>query len=378
MTTFSDLGILPILESALATDDITEPMPIQVTAIPALVAGKSAYVSSATGTGKTLAYLLPLFSQIDPTQRTLQSIIVVPTHELAMQIGELGRSLAQKSGLEIRLQELIGGAAIKRQLEKLKSKPHSVIGTPGRINELIDMRKIKPHTVKSIIIDEADRLLSGDSLVAIQKVIKSTLRQRQLVFVSATTQAESSKETAALAPDLLQLHADSDQVNTAIEHSYITCEERDKPDILRKLLSAIGPERAIVFVHRNANAEEITAKLVHHKIAAVDLHGAQDNARRRKAIDDFRNAIANVMIASDIAARGLDISGVSHVFNFDIPTQSKDYLHRVGRTSRAGSQGYAVSLMTEQEIRLLKRYKNELGIAIGAGHLYRGVYNVDN
>ena len=378
MTTFSDLGILSVLESALATEEITEPMPIQVTAIPALVAGKSAYVSSETGTGKTLAYLLPLFSQIDPTQRTLQSIIVVPTHELAMQIGELGRSLAQKSGLEIRLQELIGGAAIKRQLEKLKSKPHVIIGTPGRINELIDMRKIKPHTVKNIIIDEADRLLSGDSLVAIQKIIKSTLRERQLVFVSATTQAESSKETEALAPDLVQLYAGSDQINTAIEHSYIECEERDKPDILRKLLSAIGPERAIVFVHRNANAEEITAKLVHHKIAAVDLHGAQDNARRRKAINDFRNAVANVMIASDIAARGLDISGVSHVFNFDIPTQSKDYLHRVGRTSRAGSQGYAVSLMTEQEIRLLKRYRNELGIAIGVGHLYRGVFSVDD
>ena len=378
MTTFSDLGILSVLESALATEEITEPMPIQVTAIPALVAGKNAYVSSETGTGKTLAYLLPLFSQIDPTQRTLQSIIVVPTHELAMQIGELGRSLAQKSGLEIRLQELIGGAAIKRQLEKLKSKPHVIIGTPGRINELIDMRKIKPHTVKNIIIDEADRLLSGDSLVAIQKIIKSTLRERQLVFVSATTQAESSKETEARAPDLVQLYAGSDQINTAIEHSYIECEERDKPDILRKLLSAIGPERAIVFVHRNANAEEITAKLVHHKIAAVDLHGAQDNARRRKAINDFRNAVANVMIASDIAARGLDISGVSHVFNFDIPTQSKDYLHRVGRTSRAGSQGYGVSLMTQQEIRLLKRYRNELGIAIGVGHLYRGVFSVDD
>lgn len=378
MTTFSDLGILSVLESALATEEITEPMPIQVTAIPALVAGKNAYVSSETGTGKTLAYLLPLFSQIDPTQRTLQSIIVVPTHELAMQIGELGRSLAQKSGLEIRLQELIGGAAIKRHLEKLKSKPHVIIGTPGRINELIDMRKIKPHTVKNIIIDEADRLLSGDSLVAIQKIIKSTLRERQLVFVSATTQAESSKETEALAPDLVQLYAGSDQINTAIEHSYIECEERDKPDILRKLLSAIGPERAIVFVHRNANAEEITAKLVHHKIAAVDLHGAQDNARRRKAINDFRNAVANVMIASDIAARGLDISGVSHVFNFDIPTQSKDYLHRVGRTSRAGSQGYGVSLMTQQEIRLLKRYRNELGIAIGVGHLYRGVFSVDD
>ena len=378
MTTFSDLGILPVLESAIGIDEITLPTAIQVKAIPVLLAGRNAYIRSETGTGKTLAYLLPLFSQIDPGQRTLQTIVVVPTHELAMQICDVGRGLAQKSGLEIRLQVLIGGVSIKRQLEKLKSKPHVIIGTPGRINELIELRKIKPHTVKNIIIDEVDRLLVGDSLVAIRSIIKSTLRERRLVFVSATKQAESSQETEALAPDLVQIHAGCDQVNAAIEHSYIECQERDKPEMLRKLLSALRPERAIIFVHRNTNAEKITAQLVYHKISAVDLHGAQDNLSRRKAIDDFRNAVANVLIASDIAARGLDIIGVSHVFNFDIPTRSKDYLHRVGRTSRAGSQGYAVSLMTAQEVRLVERYKKELDITIRAARLYRGVFNIDD
>ena len=141
------------------------------------------------------------------------------------------------------------------------------------------------------------------------------------------------------------------------------------------MLSALRPVRAIVFVHRNANAQTITAKLAHHKIAVVDLHGAQDNAQRRKAIDDFRAATAQVLIASDIAARGLDIQGVSHVFNFDIPTRSKDYLHRVGR---AGARGYAISLMTAQEVRLVIRYQRELDIALRAGRLYRGVFNVDD
>ena len=378
MAAFSDLGIAPALESALAADGITEPTAIQVEAIPALLAGKNAYISSETGTGKTLAYLLPLFAQIDPGQRTLQVIIVVPTHELAMQIFAVGRDLAQQAGLHIRVQALIGGVSTKRQLEKLKSKPHIIVGTPGRISELIKIRKIKPHTVKSIIIDEVDRLLVGESLTEIRGIIKATLRERRLVFVSATQRAETSQEAAVLAPDLVQIRAGADQVNAAIEHFYIECEERDKPEVLRKLLRALRPERAIVFMHRTANAEVLAAKLAYHQIAVVDLHGAHDNARRKKAIDDFRQADAKVLIASDIAARGLDIRGVSHVFNFDIPTQSKDYLHRVGRTSRAGSAGCAVSLMTAQELRLVKRYRSELDIALRVGHLSRGVFNVED
>ena len=378
MAAFSDLGIAPALESALAADGITEPTAIQVEAIPALLAGKNAYLSSETGTGKTLAYLLPLFAQIDPGQRTLQVIIVVPTHELAMQIFAVGRDLAQQAGLHIRVQALIGGVSTKRQLEKLKSKPHIIVGTPGRISELIKIRKIKPHTVKSIIVDEVDRLLVGESLTEIRGIIKATLRERRLVFVSATQRAETSQEAAVLAPDLVQIRAGADQVNAAIEHFYIECEERDKPEVLRKLLRALRPERAIVFMHRNANAEVLAAKLAYHQIAVVDLHGAHDNARRKKAIDDFRQADAKVLIASDIAARGLDIRGVSHVFNFDIPTQSKDYLHRVGRTSRAGSAGCAVSLMTAQELRLVKRYRSELDIALRVGHLSGGVFNVED
>ena len=378
MMSFSDLGIIPALESALAADGITEPTAIQVEAIPALLAGKNAYLSAETGTGKTLAYLLPLFAQIDPGQRALQVIIVVPTHELAMQIFAVGRDLAQQAGLPIRVQALIGGVSTKRQLEKLKSKPHIIVGTPGRISELIEIRKIKPHTVKSIIVDEVDRLLVGKSLTEIRGIIKATLRERRLVFVSATQRAETSQEAAVLAPDLVQIRAGADQVNAAIEHFYIECEERDKPEVLRKLLRALRPERAIVFMHRIANAEVLAAKLAHHQIAVVDLHGAHDNARRKKAIDDFRQADAKVLIASDIAARGLDIRGVSHVFNFDIPTQSKDYLHRVGRTSRAGSAGCAVSLMTAQELRLVKRYRSELDIALRVGHLSRGVFNVED
>ena len=377
MATFSELGIPPALESALAADDITDPTPIQNEAIPVLLAGGDAYISSETGTGKTLAYLLPALVRVDPTQRALQAVVVVPTHELAMQICDVGRDLAQKSGLALRFQALIGGVSTKRQLEKLKDKPQIIVGTPGRIDELIKGRKLKPHTVKSVIVDEVDRLLSGESLNEVKSIIKSTLRERQLVFVSATQRPETTQEAEALAADLVQVHAGADQVNAAIEHFYIECEERDKAEVLRKLLHALDPERAIVFMHRSANAEILASKLAHHKVAVVDLHGAKDNAQRKKAMDDFRSAVAKVLIASDIAARGLDIRGVSHVFNFDIPTQSKDYLHRVGRTSRAGSRGCAVSLVTAQEVRLTKRYTSELGIEMRAGRLAGGVFAAD-
>jgi superfamily II DNA/RNA helicase len=377
MTSFSQLGITPAFESALAADGITEPSPIQVNAIPALLAGGDAYISSETGTGKTLAYLLPALSRINPDERSLQTMVIVPTHELAIQICAVARELARAAGVEIRSQALIGGVSPKRQLEKLKKKPHLIVGTPGRVAELIQERKLKPHTVRHLIIDEADRLLVGDNRSTLHRIIKSTLRERQLIFVSATQDSESSREATTLAPDLVHIQAGAAQVNTAIEHFSIECEKRDKPDVVRKLIHALQPERVIVFLHRNEDAEIVAAKLAHHKIPAVDLHGAQDKGDRKKAIEDFRNGKARVLITSDVAARGLDIRGVSHVFNFDIPTRSNDYLHRVGRTSRAGSKGSAISLMTEKEQRLANRYQDDLGIEIRSGHLYEGVFSID-
>jgi superfamily II DNA/RNA helicase len=376
MTSFSDLGLPPVLEAALARDEITIPTPIQAQAVPILLDGKNAYISSETGTGKTLAYLLPLFTRIDPAQRLLQGIVIVPTHELAMQICEVGRVLAQDAGLAIRFQALIGGTAIKRQLEKLKDKPHIAVGTPGRLKELIDMGKLKSHAVKCVVIDEVDRLLVEESRDAIGRILKSTQAQRQLVFASATRRSQSSAEAEALAPDLVPVHDGSNQVNEAIDHAYIICQERDKTPMLRRLIHALAPQRAIVFLHRNDNTEDLADRLAHHKIEAVGLYRTQDSSQRKNTIDAFRRAAANVLVASDIAARGLDVKGVSHVFNFDLPTQSKDYLHRVGRTSRAGSQGHAISLVTPQELRLVKRYEKELGIVVQAGELEKGVFKV--
>ncbi len=362
--TFSELGMPQPLIAALAKQGITEPMPSQVAALPVLLAGKNAYINSETGTGKTLAYLLPLFCRIDPKQEATQIVIVAPTHELAIQIQRQSCDLAQNAAMPIRTLLLIGGTSLDRQIEKLKKKPQIVVGSPGRIRELIAMGRLKPHTFKSIVVDEADRLLCDESLESVRKIILAAPRERQLVFVSATEQPESAKEIAALAPDVVMLQTSAAPVNENIEHLFLVCEERDKPELLRKLIHAMNPDRAIVFVHRNETAEIVASKLAHHKVPVADLHGAYEKNDRKEAMDAFRAGRVQVLIASDIAARGLDIAGVTHIFNLDAPTQSKAYLHRVGRTARAGAKGVAVSLFTEPETRLVRRYHSELGIAM--------------
>lgn len=370
--TFPELGIGPDLVAALAKQEITEPTPIQVAALPVLLAGKDAYLNAETGTGKTLAYLLPLFSRLDAALPATQIVIVAPTHELAIQIQRQCTDLAQNAGWAIRALLLIGGTSIDRQIDKLKKKPHVVVGSPGRIVELIDKGRLKTNGVRSVVIDEADRLLNKEDLPSIRAIVRAAPRDRQLVFASATEQVESAEILATLAPDLVMIQAGAAPVNENIEHLYVVCEARDKPDVLRKLLHALRPERAMVFVHRGELAEEVAAKLAHHKIPAADLHASGDKFARKKAMEDFRSGAVPVLIASDVAARGLDIKGVTHIVNLDVPSQSKAYLHRVGRTARAGAKGQAITLMTRDELRLVDRYERELGIVMRRMRLREG------
>ena len=362
--TFGELKIPAALVAALTKQGIAHPMPIQVEAMPVLLAGKHAYVNSETGTGKTLAYLLPAFCRLNQTLAATQVIVLAPTHELAIQIQRQACDLAQNSGLPIRTLLLIGGTLMQRQLDKLKKKPHMVIGSPGRILDLIGMGKLKVNAARTVVIDEADRQLLGESLEPVRKIIQATPPGRQLIFVSATERPECAGELASLAPGLVMIRAGSAPVNSNIEHAYVLCRENEKPEALRKLLNAIKPERAIVFVHRNASAELIASRMADRNVAVADLHGAFDKSERKKAMDDFRSGRVSVLIASDVAARGLDIPGVTHIFNFDVPTESKAYLHRVGRAARAGAKGCAIALMTEQESRLVRRYQSELGITL--------------
>ncbi|MEJ1963426.1 MAG: DEAD/DEAH box helicase [Gammaproteobacteria bacterium] len=360
--TFTDLLLPTDLIAALAKQQISEPTPIQSEAMPVLLAGKDAYLNAETGTGKTLAYLLPLFERIDVAQAATQVVIVAPTHELAIQIHRQSCDLAQNAGRAIRSVLLIGGTATERQIEKLKGKPHVVVGSPGRIVELIDRGKLKTKHIRSIVVDEADRLLNDESLKWIQKIVSVAPPARQLIFASATIESQTRQVMATLSPDAVMLRAGTAAVNENIEHLYLVCEERDKPDVLRKLLHAFDVPRSIVFVHRNDVAERVALKLAHHKLVVADLNAELTKMDRKQAMDGIRSGAIRIMIASDLAARGLNILGVTHIFNLDVPTMSKAYLHRVGRTGRAGAKGTAVSLLTEIESRLVRRYEQELGI----------------
>ena len=360
--TFEQFGLLPSLTLALEKLKLTVPTPVQLQAISIVQAGSDTYINAETGSGKTLAYLLPLYQVLNVERSATQVLIIVPTHELALQIHRVSCDLAQHAGMAVRNVLLIGGTASDRQIEKLKKKPQIIIGTPGRVLELIERGKIKLSELKTLVIDEADRLLAEDSLEMVQKIVRACPGRRQLVFVSATEQPKSKQYMEQLAPNLVRLHSEELIINHNIDHFYMVVEERDKPDTLRKLIHATKTEKVIVFVHRNETAEDVAAKLEHHKIIVADLHSTHEKEVRKQSMQNFRSGKARVLIASDIAARGLDIPGITHVFNLDLPSKGKDYLHRVGRCGRAGARGVAVSILIKPEVRLIELFEQTLGI----------------
>lgn len=369
---FSALDISPLLATALAASGISAPLPVQIQAAPVLLAGQSAMLVSRTGSGKTLAYLLPILSRLDPELAAVQAIILAPTHELAMQIQRVAADLIKQAGLPLRTQALIGGAASSRQIEGLKKKPHLVVGSAGRIVHLMDLGKLKLGQVAWLVFDEADRLLIEEKLEHIRRIASVGLERRAYVFVSATEAPATTRVAKDLAPDLTVVRVQEERINPAIRHMFLVCEERDKIDWARKVVRGLNPARALVFVHRGAAAEKMTARLAHHGLSVADLHGARDKFDRQKALEAFRQGKAQVLIASDIAARGLDVSGVELVINLDAPSQSRDYLHRAGRTGRADKPGLVLNLLTEAEQRLPRRYAEELGIVVEEVRLARG------
>lgn len=348
------------------------PTNIQHLAIPVLLSGANASLVAETGTGKTLAYLLPIFCRLDTSAAATQAVILAPTHELALQIHRQCCDLAQNAGASVRSLLLIGGTSLDRQLAKLKTGPHVVVGSPGRIRDLIGMGKLKTRSVRTVVIDEADRLLAGTSLPVVRGILEASPGARQVVFASATEQPESLDAIAALAPDTVPLRPGTGAVNADITHLYVVCERRDKLKLLRQLLSAMKPDRALVFSHHDPTAERITAQLDHHHVPVAELHADFDKFDRKQAMDAFRSGAVRVLIASDVAARGLDFPGVTHVFNLDAPRQSRAYLHRVGRTGRAGAQGTAVTLLAEEETRLVRRYESDLRIVMRQVRLQEG------
>ncbi len=363
--TFDKLGLMPQLVEGLKKQGIMEPTSVQLAAIPAALENKDIIGQSPTGSGKTLAFLLPIFQRVDGGKREMQAIILAPTHELVMQIEKQAKLLAQSSGLPVTSTAIIGEVNITRQIEKLREKPNIIVGSAGRVLELIKKRKINAQTVRTIVIDEGDRMLDEHNLTAVKDVIKTTLRDRQLMLFSATISEKTLKTAGELMkePQLIRIE-DEGKISPNISHMYIVSEQRDKVEVLRKLVAAIKPERAIVFINKSAELELVTAKLQYHHLSAFDISGSASKEDRKKALEGFRKGDIKLLVASDIAARGLDIKGVTHIFNLDMPEDSKAYLHRVGRTGRMEEEGTAISIVTEKETAYIRKHEKELKIKI--------------
>ena len=372
-TSFEQIGLDKKLVAGLAKAAITIPTPVQAAVIPEVLQGRDVIGHSATGTGKTLAYLLPLFQKIESGKREVQAVVLAPTHELVMQIFRQAELLAQNSGIPVAAAAIIGEVNIARQIDKLKEKPHLLIGSAGRLLELIQKRKINAQTIKTIVLDEADRLLDETNRAAVAAVIKTTQKDRQLLLFSATI----PQETLAAAAQWLRepVHAairNDSPLPSGIAHMYFLAEARDKVVVLRKLLAGIQPERALVFVNTAPAIAETVAKLNFHGVAAAGLHGSANKAERQAAQQDYRDGRVRILVASDLAARGLDIDGVENVINLDLPETAQAYLHRAGRTGRAGATGRVFSIVDKAEARRIPSLRKSLRISIAEKHLSYG------
>ncbi|MEG6586104.1 DEAD/DEAH box helicase [Dendrosporobacter sp. 1207_IL3150] len=370
---FTKLGINEQLTAALQKANITVPTAIQKQVIPIGLSGKDVIGQSATGTGKTLAYLLPILQKIDATKRENQAIILAPTYELAIQIQRQAEMLIDNGNLEINAAPIIGNVNIARQIEKLREKPHLIIGSSGRILELIQKKKISSQTVKTIVLDEADRLLDDQNVTSVKALIKTTLRDRQIMLFSATITPKTIERSKEFIGEFELIKATgAADVKPDIEHLFVIAEHRDKIEELRKLVRGLNVERGLVFVNKSDEIEIATAKLNFLGLKASGLHGGSEKLDRKKAIEDFRKGKVQLLVASDVAARGLDIVGVDFVFNLAMPDDPQIYLHRVGRTGRAGRSGTAFSIVAPQEKYIIEKLETSLKIKISAKYIANG------
>jgi superfamily II DNA/RNA helicase len=360
----------PFLQEAWKKSGFEQATPIQEKAIPLMLEGKDVMAESPTGTGKTITYLLPLLEKIDPKKQNTQAVIVAPSRELVMQILQVIQTWSQGSG--ITNTSLIGGANMQRQLDKLKKSPHVVVGTPGRIQELITMKKLKMHQVKTIALDEGDQLLVPEHLQTVKNIVKATMADRQIVLFSATlpTQTENIAKEFMNDPQTVKITAD-DMPPSKVEHLYFVCEQREKLEILRRLLH-VDSFKALAFIKDIANLTVYKEKLEYKGIAPGVLHGESKKEERAAALKNFRSGKSPLLFATDVAARGLDIQGLTHVIHVDFPKDVKQYVHRSGRTGRQGAEGTVISIVTEREERVLKQFARELGITVQKKVLYLG------
>lgn len=351
--TFADLQLSVGVLATVAELGYEEPTPIQQQTIQLFIAGRDVVAQAQTGTGKTAAFAIPIVECVDPDDRQVQALVLAPTRELAVQVAEATHRLGRSKGLTVL--PIYGGQPIHRQLHALARGVHVVIGTPGRVLDHLRRGSLDLGGVKTVVLDEADEMLDMGFIEDIESILDAVPAERQIGLFSATI----PPRIAALAttylrnPERISV-APTELTIPAIEQWYIEVTPRNKLDVLSRILDHDEPESAIIFARTKRDVDDLGEALQARGFAAETLHGDLNQVQRDRVMNRFRSGQVELLVATDVAARGLDITGVTHVFNYAVPEDAEAYVHRIGRTGRAGRTGKAITLVQPNEIRLLR------------------------
>lgn len=359
-------GLSESILNKLTAMEIKGPTKVQDKIIPLIAQNKNVLFQSETGTGKTYAYLLPLINRLEQEEdkTKLRILICAPTFELASQINSAAKKITdRKTAL------LIGGAPIKRQIEILKEKPQIITGTAARLVELIRLKKLKTNDLYAIIFDECDRLVKKEAFEDTDALRQSVSKECQIIGCSATIN-KSSRIFFAGTENIVM--PQEDILTKNISHWAIYAENREKIDFLRKFIAAENPGKALIFTSRADQVENIYQKLTYKHVECMALHAKADKQLRKNAIDKFRSGKCKILITSDLGARGLDIPNITHVIQMDLPDDEDFFVHRSGRTARAGKQGINVVIGDEYEMRKYAALEKKLGIIVYPKQLHNG------
>ncbi|WP_442681242.1 DEAD/DEAH box helicase [Sphingomonas sp. ASY06-1R] len=364
--TFADLGLSEELLRAISEAGYTEPTPIQAGAIPPVLMNRDLIGIAQTGTGKTASFVLPMIDILAHGRsraRMPRSLILEPTRELAAQVAENFEKYGKYHKLSMAL--LIGGVNMGEQVAALEKGVDVLIATPGRLMDLFGRGKILLTGCSLLVIDEADRMLDMGFIPDIEEICTKLPANRQTLLFSATMPAPIKKLADRFLSNPKQVEVSRPATaNLSIEQSLVETSSRNKRDTLRRLLNADDLKTAIIFSNRKTTVRDLAESLQRNGFKASQIHGDMEQAERIRELDRFKNGEINVLVASDVAARGLDIKGVSHVFNFDVPWHPDDYIHRIGRTGRAGATGKAITLVTPEDAEAVDNIEKLTGMKI--------------
>ncbi|MFP3727867.1 DEAD/DEAH box helicase [Priestia filamentosa] len=357
---FQSLGISIEVCERLKAGGIVKPTPVQTKAIPAVLKGQDVIAKAQTGTGKTLAFLLPILEKLDLEDESVQALIVAPTRELALQITDESNKLTKQLGLPEAL-AVYGGQDVERQMRKLQGNVGIVVATPGRLLDHLRRGTISLQKVRTLVLDEADQMLHIGFLNEVEEIIAQTPKNRQTLLFSATISDGVRKLSKKHLKQAVDITIKAEKVTVKeIKQFIIETTDRKKQYDLLETLKTHRPFLAVIFCRTKRRAGVLNDALKRNGYKSEELHGDITQAKREKVMKSFRNAEIQLLVATDVAARGLDVEGVTHVFNYDIPEDAESYIHRIGRTGRAGGKGLAITFVAEKDERTMTLIEKEI------------------